>query len=163
MEISEVIRRISRYQANVENLQLEKTRLLNEIDALDQEALKIKEYKWQAQNRFKCRVDNIIYIRNQRGKAEERFATRVAKVRSLDSYKSRGIRGISEKLGAINSLNASSSYVFKAMIMIETMIANIDRGIREREYRINEIDCELGNYSEKIEKLKIRKRRLERE
>lgn len=49
------------------------------------------------------------------------------------------------------------------MIMIETMIANIDRGIREREYRINEIDCELGNYSEKIEKLKIRKRRLERE
>lgn len=84
-------------------------------------------------------------------------------MRSLDSYKSRGIRGISEKLGAINSLNASSSYVFKAMIMIETMIANIDRGIREREYRINEIDCELGNYSEKIEKLKIRKRRLERE
>lgn len=109
-------------------------------------------------------MDNSrIYIRNQRGKAEERFATRVAKVRSLDSYKSRGIRGISEKLGAINSLNASSSYVFQAMIMIETMIANIDRGIREREYRINEIDCELGNYSEKIEKLKIRKRRLERE
>ena len=142
MEISEVIRRISRYQANVENLQLEKTRLINEIDDLD---------------------NSRIYIRNQRGKAEERFATRVAKVRSLDSYKSRGIRGISEKLGAINSLNASSSYVFKAMIMIETMIANIDRGIREREYRINEIDCELGNYSEKIEKLKIRKRRLERE
>ena len=66
MEISEVIRRISRYQANVENLQLEKTRLLNEIDDLD---------------------NSRIYIRNQRGKAEERFATRVAKVRSLDSNK----------------------------------------------------------------------------
>ncbi len=94
MEISEVIRRISRYQANVENLQLEKTRLLNEIDDLD---------------------NSRIYIRNQRGKAEERFATRVAKVRSLDSYKSRGIRGISEKLGAMNSLNASSSYVFQEL------------------------------------------------
>ena len=101
MEINEVIRRISRYQANVENLQLEKTRLLNEIDDLD---------------------NSRIYIRNQRGKAEERFATRVAKVRSLESYKSRGIRGISGKLGTINSLNASSSYVFQAMVMIETMI-----------------------------------------
>ena len=59
MELKELSRRISRYRANVENLQLEKNRLLNEIDALDQEALKIKEYKWQAQNRFKCRVDNI--------------------------------------------------------------------------------------------------------
>ena len=55
MELKELSRRISRYRANVENLQLEKNRLLNEIDALDQEALKIKEYKWQAQNRFKCR------------------------------------------------------------------------------------------------------------
>lgn len=59
MELKELSRRISRYRANVENLQLEKNRLLNEIDALDQEASKIKEYKWQAQNRFKCRVDNI--------------------------------------------------------------------------------------------------------
>lgn len=48
MELKELSRRISRYRANVENLQLEKNRLLNEIDALDQEALKIKEYKWQA-------------------------------------------------------------------------------------------------------------------
>ena len=47
MELKELSRRISRYRANVENLQLEKNRLLNEIDALDQEALKIKEYKWQ--------------------------------------------------------------------------------------------------------------------
>ena len=46
MELKELSRRISRYRANVENLQLEKNRLLNEIDALDQEALKIKEYKW---------------------------------------------------------------------------------------------------------------------
>ena len=61
MELKELSRRISRYRANVENLQLEKNRLLNEIDALDQEALKIKEYKWQAQNRFKCRVDNILF------------------------------------------------------------------------------------------------------
>ena len=52
MELKELSRRISRYRANVENLQLEKNRLLNEIDALDQEALKIKEYKWQAQNRL---------------------------------------------------------------------------------------------------------------
>lgn len=107
-----------------------------------------------------------IYLLGPNGECEyieENEEAPFAKVRSLDSYKSRGIRGISEKLGAINSLNASSSYVFQAMIMIETMIANIDRGIREREYRINEIDCELGNYSEKIEKLKIRKRRLERE
>jgi chromosome segregation ATPase len=59
MELKELSRRISRYRANVENLQLEKNRLFNEIDALDQDALKIKEYKWQAQNRFKCRVDNI--------------------------------------------------------------------------------------------------------
>ncbi len=44
MELKELSRRISRYRANVENLQLEKNRLLNEIDALDQEALKIKEY-----------------------------------------------------------------------------------------------------------------------
>ena len=64
MEISEVIRRISRYQANVENLQLEKTRLLNEIGDLD---------------------NSRIYIRNQRGKAEERFATRVAKVSNSDA------------------------------------------------------------------------------
>lgn len=49
MELKELSRRISRYRANVENLQLEKNRLLNEIDAMDQEALKIKEYKWQAQ------------------------------------------------------------------------------------------------------------------
>ena len=42
MELKELSRRISRYRANVENLQLEKNRLLNEIDALDQEALKIK-------------------------------------------------------------------------------------------------------------------------
>ena len=47
MELKELSRRISRYRANVENLQLEKNRLLNEIDALDQEASKIKEYKWQ--------------------------------------------------------------------------------------------------------------------
>ena len=40
MELKELSRRISRYRANVENLQLEKNRLLNEIDALDQEALK---------------------------------------------------------------------------------------------------------------------------
>ena len=39
MELKELSRRISRYRANVENLQLEKNRLLNEIDALDQEAL----------------------------------------------------------------------------------------------------------------------------
>ena len=42
MELKELSRRISRYRANAENLQLEKNRLLNEIDALDQEALKIK-------------------------------------------------------------------------------------------------------------------------
>ena len=42
MEISEVIRRISRYQANVENLQLEKTRLLNEIDDLDNSRIYIR-------------------------------------------------------------------------------------------------------------------------
>ena len=59
MELKELSRRISRYRANVENLQLEKNRLLNEIDDLD---------------------NSRIYIRNQRGKAEERFATRVAKV-----------------------------------------------------------------------------------
>ena len=46
MEISEVIRRISRYQANVENLQLEKTRLLNEIDDLDNSRI----YMAQSQN-----------------------------------------------------------------------------------------------------------------
>ena len=66
MELKELSRRISRYRANVENLQLEKNRLLNEIDALDQEALKIKEYKWQAQNRFKCRVDNIAGIKRRK-------------------------------------------------------------------------------------------------
>ena len=33
------------FRANVENLQPEKTGCLMEIDALDQEALKIKEYK----------------------------------------------------------------------------------------------------------------------
>lgn len=56
MELKELSRRISRYRANVENLQLEKNRLLNEIDALDQEALKIKEYKWQAQNRLNAEL-----------------------------------------------------------------------------------------------------------
>ena len=47
MELKELSRRISRYRANVENLQLEKNRLFNEIDALDQDALKIKAHKWQ--------------------------------------------------------------------------------------------------------------------
>lgn len=81
MELKELSRRISRYRANVENLQLEKNRLLNEIDALDQEALKIKEYKWQAQNRFKCRVDNIA---------------------GMDRYSSRNITNLKGRLKSIN-------------------------------------------------------------
>ena len=118
MELKELSRRISRYRANVENLQLEKNRLLNEIDALDQEALKIKEYKWQAQNRFKCRVDNIA---------------------GMDRYGSRNITNLKGRLKSINSLNDGKSYVANAMNAIDSMLRDVENAIRSRNDRIYEI------------------------
>ena len=114
MELKELSRRISRYRANVENLQLEKNRLLNEIDALDQEALKIKEYKWQAQNRFKCRVDNIA---------------------GMDRYSSRNITNLKGRLKSINSLNDGKSYVANAMNAIDSMLRDVENAIRSRNDR----------------------------
>ena len=136
MELKELSRRISRYRANVENLQLEKNRLLNEIDALDQEALKIKEYKWQAQNRFKCRVDNIA---------------------GMDRYGSRNITN----LKGINSLNDGKSYVANAMNAIDSMLRDVENAIRSRNDRIYEINQQLCTYEDNIEQLRIKKRRME--
>ncbi|WP_455720209.1 hypothetical protein [Agathobacter sp.] len=140
MEIKEVIRRISRYQANVENLQLEKTRLLNEIDNLDQEAIKIKEYRWQAQNRFKSRID---------------------KLAGLDGYSSRNIKNLKGKLQCINSLEAGRSYVASAMSTIDSMLRDIETAIRNRSDRIYEINQQLCTYENNIEQLRIKKRRME--
>ena len=140
MELKELSRRISRYRANVENLQLEKNRLLNEIDALDQEALKIKEYKWQAQNRFKCRVDNIA---------------------GMDRYSSRNITNLKGRLKSINSLNDGKSYVANAMNAIDSMLRDVENAIRSRNDRIYEINQQLCTYEDNIEQLRIKKRRME--
>ena len=136
MELKELSRRISRYRANVENLQLEKNRLLNEIDALDQEALKIKEYKWQAQNRFKCRVDNIA---------------------GMDS----NITNLKGRLKSINSLNDGKSYVANAMNAIDSMLRDVENAIRSRNDRIYEINQQLCTYEDNIEQLRMKKRRME--
>lgn len=136
MELKELSRRISRYWANVENLQLEKNRLLNEIDALDQEALKIKEYKWQAQNRFKCRVDNIA---------------------GMDRYSSRNITNLKGRLKSINSLNDGKSYVANAMNAIDSMLRDVENAIRSRNDRIYEINQQLCTYEDNIEQLRIKK------
>ena len=140
MELKELSRRISRYRANVENLQLEKNRLFNEIDALDQDALKIKEYKWQAQNRFKCRVDNIA---------------------GMDRYSSRNITNLKGRLKSINSLNDGKSYVANAMNAIDSMLRDVENAIRSRNDRIYEINQQLCTYEDNIEQLRMKKRRME--
>ena len=130
MELKELSRRISRYRANVENLQLEKNRLLNEI----------KEYKWQAQNRFKCRVDNIA---------------------GMDRYSSRNITNLKGRLKSINSLNDGKSYVANAMNAIDSMLRDVENAIRSRNDRIYEINQQLCTYEDNIEQLRIKKRRME--
>ena len=109
-------------------------------DALDQDALKIKEYKWQAQNRFKCRVDNIA---------------------GMDRYSSRNITNLKGRLKSINSLNDGKSYVANAMNAIDSMLRDVENAIRSRNDRIYEINQQLCTYEDNIEQLRIKKRRME--
>lgn len=140
MEINDINRKIQKNQANLEILQLEKQRLLSEIDDLDQ---------------------SRTYIKKRKGEAQERFNNRVIRVTGFAGHNSRGVAGIMSKLENINSLSAADSHVYKAMQTIEAMLGDIDNAIVKRDDRIAEINQQIGEYGDEIERLKREKRSME--